>query len=75
VLVTDDYPGDHRHHHGIWSAWAHTHFEGRAMDFWNMGGGSAKVDFESLASSWDGPSTPASAPTTCSATCAGTRRR
>jgi hypothetical protein len=55
VLVTDDYPGDHRHHHGIWSAWAHTHFEGREMDFWNMGGGSAKVDFESLASSWEGP--------------------
>ena len=55
VLVTDDYPGDHRHHHGIWSAWAHTHFEGREMDFWNMGGGSAKVDFQSLASSWDGP--------------------
>jgi hypothetical protein len=55
VLVTDDYPGDHRHHHGIWSAWAHTHFEGREMDFWNMGGGSAKVDFESLVSSWDGP--------------------
>jgi hypothetical protein len=54
VLVTDDYPGDHRHHHGIWSAWAHTTFETRHMDFWNMGGGSAKVDFESLASSWDG---------------------
>jgi hypothetical protein len=55
VLVTDDYPGDHRHHHGIWSAWAHTTFEGRHMDFWNMGGGSAKVDFESLTSSWEGP--------------------
>jgi hypothetical protein len=55
LLVTDDYPGDHRHHHGIWSAWAHTTFEGRHMDFWNMGGGSAKVDFESLATSWDGP--------------------
>jgi hypothetical protein len=54
VLVTDDYPGDHRHHHGIWSAWAHTTFETRHMDFWNMGGGSAKVDFESLASSWEG---------------------
>jgi hypothetical protein len=54
ALVTDDYPGDHRHHHGIWSAWAHTTFEGRHMDFWNMGGGSAKVDFESLTSSWEG---------------------
>jgi hypothetical protein len=55
LLVTDDYPGDHRHHHGIWSAWAHTTFEGRQMDFWNMGGGSAKVDFQALVSSWDGP--------------------
>jgi hypothetical protein len=55
VLVTDDYPGDHRHHHGIWSAWAHTTFEGRHMDFWNMGGGSAKVDFEALSSTWEGP--------------------
>jgi hypothetical protein len=55
LVVTDDYPGDHRHHHGIWSAWAHTVFEGRSMDFWNMGGGSAKVDFESLAGTWEGP--------------------
>ena len=55
VLVTDDYPGDHRHHHGVWSAWAHTTFEGREMDFWNMGSGSAKVDFEALAATWDGP--------------------
>ena len=55
LQVTDDYPGDHRHHHGIWSAWAHTTFEGRTMDFWNMGGGSAKVDFESLGSTWEGP--------------------
>jgi methane monooxygenase PmoA-like len=55
LLVTDDYPGDHRHHHGIWSAWAHSTFEGRQMDFWNMGGGSAKVDFDSLQGTWDGP--------------------
>ncbi len=55
LLVTDDYPGDHRHHHGIWSAWAHSTFEGRQMDFWNMGGGSAKVDFDSLGGTWNGP--------------------
>jgi hypothetical protein len=55
LLVTDDYPGDHRHHHGIWSAWAHSSFEGRQMDFWNMGGGSAKVDFDSLGGTWNGP--------------------
>jgi Methane oxygenase PmoA len=55
VLVTDDYPGDHRHHHGIWSAWAHTTFAGREIDFWNMGGGSAKVDFDALVGTWNGP--------------------
>ncbi len=55
VLVTDDYPGDHRHHHGIWSAWAHTTFAGRTIDFWNMGGGSAKVDFDALIGTWNGP--------------------
>ena len=54
LLVTDDYPGDHRHHHGIWSAWAHTTFAGRGIDFWNMGGGSAKVDFDALVGTWNG---------------------
>jgi hypothetical protein len=55
VLVTDDYPPDHRHHHGIWSAWVHSTFQGRAIDFWNMGMGTAKVDFEGLDGTWSGP--------------------
>ena len=38
VQVTDDYPADHRHHHGIWTAWTTTLYEGRKPDFWNMGG-------------------------------------
>jgi hypothetical protein len=54
LLVTGDYPGDHRHHHGLWSAWAKTSFEGKEMDFWNMGGRSAKVDFDALLSTWEG---------------------
>ena len=37
VLVSDDYPPDHKHHHGIWSPWTKTKFEGRDVDFWNMG--------------------------------------
>ena len=37
VPVTDDYPPNHKHHHGIWSPWTKTVFEGRAPDFWNMG--------------------------------------
>jgi hypothetical protein len=55
TLVTGDYPGDHRHHHGLWSAWAKSSFEGKEMDFWNMGGRSAKVDFDKLNTTWDGP--------------------
>src|SRR5690348_824123 len=37
VLVTDDYPPGHKHHHGVWSPWTKTEFEGRHPDFWNMG--------------------------------------
>ena len=32
-IVTDDYPPNHIHHHGIWAAWAKTEFQGRAPDF------------------------------------------
>jgi hypothetical protein len=37
VLVSDDYPPGHKHHHAIWSPWTKTAFEGRHPDFWNMG--------------------------------------
>lgn len=36
-LVTDDFPPKHKHHHGVWSPWTKTEFEGRTPDFWNMG--------------------------------------
>lgn len=55
AIVTDDYPGDHRHHHGLWSAWAKSSFEGYDVDFWNMGGRTAKVDFAGLDRTWEGP--------------------
>src|SRR6185312_13814605 len=42
-IVTDDYPSDHFHHHGIWFAWTKTEFEGRHPDFWNMGDGTGRV--------------------------------
>ena len=44
VQVTDDYPKDHKHHHGIWTAWTSTEYEGRKPDFWNMGGKKARKD-------------------------------
>lgn len=53
-LVTDDYPKDHRHHHGIWTAWTSTEFEGRKPDFWNMGKKSARKDHVSLGATYSG---------------------
>jgi hypothetical protein len=42
--VTDDYPANHKHHHGIWSPWTKTEFEGRHPDFWNMGDKTGTVE-------------------------------
>ena len=53
--VSDDFPRDHIHHHGIWFPWTKTEFEGRKPDFWNMGTGTGKVEFESVSSMWSGP--------------------
>ena len=53
-IVTDDYPLDHLHHHGIWSAWARTIFQGRTPDFWNMGSGSGRVEVRKLNHVWNG---------------------
>jgi len=53
-IVTDDFPANHIHHHGVWWAWTHTEFDGRQPDFWNMGDGKGLVEFESLDRSWNG---------------------
>ena len=53
-IVTGDYPLDHKHHHGIWSAWTNTRFRGRAPDFWNMGAGTGAVTTMALDSVWSG---------------------
>ena len=54
VPVTDDYPSDHRHHHGIWFAWSQAVFEGRKTDTWNMGERKGTVEFVGLDSVWSG---------------------
>lgn len=53
-IITDDYPADHRHHHGIWFAWTKTEFEGRHPDFWNVGDGTGTVEFVALDDTWSG---------------------
>lgn len=53
-LVTDDFPPNHIHHHGVWWAWTDTEFDGRKPDFWNMGDGKGRVEFVSLDDTWSG---------------------
>ena len=36
AVVTDDFPPDHPHQHGVFLAWVDTTFEGRHVDFWNQ---------------------------------------
>ena len=53
-IVTDDFPPNHLHHHGIWFPWTKAEFEGRHPDFWNMGDGKGTVEFVSLDKTWSG---------------------
>ncbi len=55
TMVSDDYPAQHVHHHGIWTPWTKTSFQGRTPDFWNMGASTGTVEFVGLDRSWDGP--------------------
>lgn len=54
-IVSDDYPKQHVHHHGIWVSWTETRFQGRTVDFWNMGKGVGTVEFVALDRTWSGP--------------------
>ena len=55
TVITDDYPHNHKHHHGIWFPWTKTMFEGRKPDFWNMGSGTGTGEFTGLTGQWSGP--------------------
>jgi hypothetical protein len=53
--VTEDYPVDHPHNHGIWSAWVATTFRGHTVDFYNGFSLQGRVDLESMGTIWSGP--------------------
>lgn len=42
-------PPDHYHHYGIWNPWTRTEFEGREVDFWNLGEGQGTVRAKQVA--------------------------
>lgn len=52
VPITDDYPPNHMHHHGVWSPWTKTVFEGRSPDFWNMGEKTGTVEVVGKPETW-----------------------
>lgn len=44
-VLTWTHPADHIHHMGLWNPWTKTRFEGRDVDFWNLGKGEGTVRF------------------------------
>jgi hypothetical protein len=55
TILTDIHPPDHPHHMGIWMPWTKTEFEGRKIDFWNLGAGKGTVRFKEFISQTSGP--------------------
>ncbi|MBL9204928.1 MAG: PmoA family protein [Opitutaceae bacterium] len=53
--VTGDYPSNHVHHHGIWTSWSRTGFQGRNPNFWEMGEQTGTVESVTIDRSWSGP--------------------
>jgi hypothetical protein len=53
-VLTDIHPPDHIHHMGIWMPWTHTTYEGKMIDFWNVGDGTGTVRFSKFISTTDG---------------------
>ncbi|MEM7232024.1 MAG: PmoA family protein [Planctomycetota bacterium] len=49
-VVANDFPGNHKHHHGIWFPWTNTTFEGKKVDFWNSGKKEGRIEVTKLAS-------------------------
>lgn len=54
-VLTEIQPPDHLHHLGIFAPWTRTRFEGRQVDFWNLGAGQGTVRFKSVEKTWSGP--------------------
>jgi hypothetical protein len=54
-VVTNDSPPNHLHHHGIWSAWTSSEFEGRKSNFWESKEKQGKVKFFVIEETFSGP--------------------
>ena len=54
ATVTDDFPANHVHHHGIWSSWSKVQFQGRPTNFWETVEQKGNTEFVKLERSWSG---------------------
>ncbi len=45
-VLTQINPPDHRHHMGIWNPWTDVMFQGKMVDFWNLGDKKGTVRFD-----------------------------
>ncbi|MDZ4848132.1 MAG: PmoA family protein [Pirellulaceae bacterium] len=50
--VTDTFPKDHPHQHGIFSAWVKTTYGDKEIDFWNLAGKAGTVVHERVVSTF-----------------------
>jgi hypothetical protein len=51
--VTEMFPADHPHQHGIFSAWVKTTYDGRPIDFWDLPGRTGRVLHERVVSTFE----------------------
>lgn len=53
-IITNDSPPNHLHHHGIWSAWTSSEFEGRKSNFWESKEKQGRVECVKVEETWSG---------------------
>lgn len=54
-VLTDDFPADHAHQHGIFMTWVNTTFRGQFLDFWNQHKKTGTVAHVEVISVTEGP--------------------
>jgi hypothetical protein len=54
-VITNDSPKDHLHHHGIWSAWTSSEFEGRKSNFWESKAKQGRIECVKVEETFSGP--------------------
>lgn len=55
AIVTDDFPPEHPHQHGIMLAWVDSVFDGNVTDFWNSMKNQGTVEHVKVLGTIDGP--------------------